>query len=196
MTSRKAEVARKTAETDISVKIDLDGSGKAAVQTSIPFFDHMLTLMAKHGFLDLEINAQGDTEVDFHHTVEDAGLTLGEALGKALGDRSGIKRYGQATVPMDEALATVSIDLCSRPYLVYQVDLSSPQSGGFDANLAEQFFRALAGAIPATLHLNLDYGSNLHHVLEALFKAFGRALGEASSADSRLKGVLSTKGSL
>ena len=196
MTSRKAEVARKTAETDISVKIDLDGSSTAAVQTSIPFFDHMLTLMAKHGFLDLEINAQGDTEVDFHHTVEDAGLTLGEALGKALGDRSGIKRYGQATVPMDEALATVSIDLCSRPYLVYQVDLSSPQSGGFDANLAEQFFRALAGAIPATLHLNLDYGSNLRHVLEALFKAFGRALGEASSADSRLKGVLSTKGSL
>jgi imidazoleglycerol-phosphate dehydratase len=156
----------------------------------------MLTLMAKHGFLTVNVEARGDTEIDLHHTVEDTGITLGEALNSALGDRSGIRRYGQATVPMDEALATVNIDLCSRPYLVYNVEATPGRDGTFDVDLAEQFFRALVSSLAATVHLNLHYGANQHHVLEALFKAFGRALAEAVSPDPRLKGVLSTKGSL
>ncbi len=196
MTQRRGERFRETAETKIKVVADLDGDGSAVVSTTIPFFDHMLTLMAKHGFLSLQVEASGDTEVDLHHTVEDTGITLGEALGEALGDRAGIRRYGQATVPMDEALATVSIDLCTRPYLVYNVKPLGGGAGGFDVDLAEQFFRALVNSMAATIHLNLHYGSNLHHALEALFKAFGRALGQAAGRDPRLEGVLSTKGRL
>jgi imidazoleglycerol-phosphate dehydratase len=166
------------------------------VRTTIPFFDHMLTLMARHGLLGLEIEASGDTDVDLHHTVEDVGITLGQALREALGDRAGIRRYGQAGVPMDEALASVHIDLVTRPYLVYNVPLTAGQAGGFDADLAEQFFRALVTNLKATVHLSLSYGSNQHHILEALFKAFGRAFGEAVTADPRIAGPLSTKGVL
>jgi len=193
---RKAEQTRQTSETCIRVSLDLEGDGSGRIDTTIPFFDHMLTLMAKHGFLNLEVEGQGDTDIDFHHTVEDTGITLGETLSEALGDRAGIRRYGRATVPMDEAMATVNIDLCSRPYLVYNVEPVSGRSGGFDIDLAEQFFRALVNSIPATVHFNLHYGSNEHHVLEAIFKAFGQALAVAVEVDPRIRGAFSTKGSL
>lgn len=193
---RKAQRFRETKETRIRTAIGLEGGGPARISTTIPFFDHMLELMARHGFFSLEIEAKGDTEVDLHHTVEDTGITLGEAVNEALGGREGIRRYGQASVPMDEALATVTVDLCSRPYLVYNVEPRSGQTGGFDIDLAEQFFRAIINSMAATVHFNLHYGTNQHHILEALFKAFGRALSEAVSIDPRLEGVLSTKGSL
>ena len=193
---RKAQRFRETKETTIRAAISLEGAGPSRISTTIPFFDHMLDLMARHGFFSLEIEAKGDTEVDLHHTVEDTGITLGEAVNEALGGREGIRRYGQATVPMDEALATVTVDLCSRPYLVYNVEPRSGQGGGFDIDLAEQFFRAIVNSMAATVHFNLHYGTNQHHILEALFKAFGRALSEAVSIDPRLEGVLSTKGSL
>lgn len=193
---RKGQRYRETSETKISLTVNLDGDGSSKIHTTIPFFDHMLTLMAKHGFFSIEIEASGDTEVDLHHTVEDTGIALGEALKEALGERAGIRRYGQATVPMDEALASVSIDLCSRPYLVYNVEPRTGGTGPFDIDLAEQFFRALVNSLAATVHLNLHYGTNQHHILEALFKAFGRALSDAVVAEPRLKGVLSTKGTL
>jgi imidazoleglycerol-phosphate dehydratase len=193
--ARTASLRRETTETRVAVTVDLEG-GPIQVRTSIPFFDHMLTLMAKHGLLGLEIEAAGDTEIDLHHTVEDVGITLGQALHKALGDRAGIRRYGQAGVPMDEALASANIDLVTRPYLVYDVSTAAGQAGGFDVDLAEQFFRALVTNLQATVHLSLRYGSNQHHILEALFKAFGRAFGEAATADSRISGPLSTKGVL
>jgi imidazoleglycerol-phosphate dehydratase len=192
---REARVHRKTTETDVRVAVDL-GGGPAVVRTTIPFFDHMLTLMARHGLLGLEIEASGDTEIDLHHTVEDVGIALGEALSQALGDRAGIRRYGQSGVPMDEALASAHVDLVTRPFLVYNVPPAAGQAGGFDVDLAEQFFRALVANLQATVHLALSYGSNQHHILEALFKAFGRALGEAATADPRISGPLSTKGVL
>jgi len=194
--TRTSERFRETKETKIRVVVDLDGGEPARIGTTIPFFDHMLGLMAKHGFLSLHIEARGDTEVDYHHTVEDTGIVLGEALNEALGNRSGIKRYGAATVPMDEALATVNIDLCSRPYLVFNVAEGAGHRGDFDIDLAEQFFRALVGSMALTLHVNLQYGSNGHHILEAVFKAFGRALAAAIAPEPRLSGVLSTKGTL
>lgn len=193
--TRTALIRRETTETRVSVSVDLDG-GPIQVSTTIPFFDHMLTLMARHGMLGLQIEASGDTDVDLHHTVEDVGISLGEAVRKALGDRAGIRRYGKAGVPMDEALANVHIDLVTRPYLVYKVPAAPGQPGGFDVDLAEQFFRALVTNLQATAHLSLEYGSNLHHILEALFKAFGRALGEAATIDPRISGPLSTKGQL
>jgi imidazoleglycerol-phosphate dehydratase len=192
---RTARIRRETTETRVAVGVGLE-AGTIQVRTTIPFFDHMLTLMARHGMMSLEIEAEGDTEIDLHHTVEDVGITLGEALRQALGDRAGIRRYGQAGVPMDEALASAHVDLVTRPYLVYNVPAAPGQAGGFDTALAEQFFRALATNLPATVHLNLQYGSNLHHVLEALFKAFGRALGDAATPDPRISGPLSTKGVL
>jgi imidazoleglycerol-phosphate dehydratase len=192
---REARVHRKTTETAVRVAVDL-GGGPAVVRTTIPFFDHMLTLMARHGLLGLEIEASGDTEIDLHHTVEDVGIALGEALSQALGDRAGIRRYGQSGVPMDEALASAHVDLVTRPFLVYNVPLGAGQAGGFDVDLAQQFFRALVANLQATVHLALSYGSNQHHILEALFKAFGRALGEAATADPRISGPLSTKGVL
>jgi imidazoleglycerol-phosphate dehydratase len=193
---RKAQRYRETTETKIRVSVNLDGGGPSRIATTIPFFDHMLDLMSRHGLFSLEIEASGDTEVDLHHTVEDTGITFGEALNEALGDRAGIRRYGQATVPMDEALAAVNIDLCSRPYLVYNVEPRAGQGGGFDIDMVEQFFRALVSTMAATVHFNLLYGTNQHHILETLFKAFGRALSEAVSSEPRLEGVLSTKGRL
>jgi imidazoleglycerol-phosphate dehydratase len=192
---RTARITRETTETKVAVAVGLEG-GPVRVRTTIAFFDHMLTLMARHGLLGLEIEASGDTDIDLHHTVEDVGITLGQALREALADRAGIRRYGQAGVPMDEALASAHVDLVTRPYLVYNVPAVPGQSGGFDIDLAEQFFRALVTHLQATVHLSLHYGSNQHHILEALFKAFGRALGEAVTSDPRISGPLSTKGVL
>ena len=193
--ARTASTTRETSETKVAVTVGIDG-GPIQVRTTIPFFDHMLALMARHGLIGLQIDAAGDTDIDFHHTVEDVGITLGQALRTALGDRAGIRRYGQAVVPMDEALASAHIDLVTRPYLVYNVPTVAGQAGGFDVDLAEQFFRALVTNLQATVHLSLSYGSNQHHILEALFKAFGRALGDAATADPRITGPLSTKGVL
>ena len=193
---RKAEIERKTKETQIQIFLDVDGTGKQEISTGIGFLDHMLTLFSAHGFFDLTVNARGDLEVDAHHTVEDVGLVLGEALSQALGDRQGIVRYGQAAVPMDEALATVTVDLSNRPYIVYNVPETTGTKGGFDTGLAKEFFRALANKAGMNLHINVAYGENEHHILEAVFKALARALDRAAGFDRRISGVRSTKGSL
>jgi len=193
---RGASVTRRTKETEISVELRIDGTGSAEIRTSVPFLDHMLELLAKHGFFDLKIRARGDTEVDSHHTVEDVGIVLGESLEKALGEKVGIARYGTGLVPMNESLAEVCVDLCGRVHLVYTVDLPRDKVGEFDVELVREFFRAFATSSGATLHITLRYGSNIHHSIEAIFKAFGRALDAATSLDKRLKGVLSTKGTL
>jgi len=191
---RKAKVERKTKETDIKVSINLDGDGKYAIDTSIAFVDHMLSLMSKHGLFDIKIKARGDIDVDYHHTVEDIGIVLGKAVKQALGDMKGISRYGQASVPMDEALASVSVDISGRPYLVYRVGF--PKKGkikNFDPDLIEDFLQAFAGNCSITLHVESTYGRNTHHIIEAIFKALGRALRQAVSIDPRVKGVPSTK---
>ncbi|MEJ5347289.1 MAG: imidazoleglycerol-phosphate dehydratase HisB [Desulfosoma sp.] len=193
---RQAMVERKTQETAISVKIVLDGTGMVDVDTGLPFFDHMLTLWAVHGLFDLTLRAQGDLEVDGHHTVEDVGICLGQALSKALGDRKGLRRYGTAFIPMDEALAQVSLDLSNRPYLVYRVPSLAERVGTFDSELVPEFFRALCQNGGITAHILVPYGANTHHILEAVFKAFGRALDEAASLDPRRSAVPSSKGVL
>jgi imidazoleglycerol-phosphate dehydratase len=193
---RSASTTRKTKETEISVEFRIDGAGNADVNTSVPFLDHMLELLAKHGFFDLKARARGDTEVDDHHTVEDVGIALGESLNKALGEKKSVARYGTALVPMNESLAEVCIDLCGRAHLVYNVDLPRDKVGEFDVELVQEFFRSFATSSAATLHITLRYGTNAHHSIEAIFKAVGRALGAATSLDKRVKGVLSTKGTL
>lgn len=193
---RTASVTRTTKETRVSVELAIDGNGKSAVSTGIPFMDHMLTLMNAHGFFDLTLDAKGDIEVDDHHTIEDVGIVLGEAFNKALGDRKGIKRYGKGSVPMDEALASVVIDLSNRPFLFYNVKLKRERVGRFEAQLVEEFFRAFVNQSGATLHINVMYGENTHHMLEAVFKALGQALDEATTLDHRIKDVRSTKGVL
>lgn len=194
--NRKADVERKTKETQISIKLLLDGTGKHEIDTGIPFFDHMLSLFSAHGFFDLTVKAKGDIEVDFHHTVEDVGLVLGDALNKALGDRKGIRRYGNFTVPMDDALTSVTIDLSNRPYLVYNVP-SIPNSGAaFNVALAREFFRAFSTKAGMNLHVNVFYGQDEHHIIESVFKAAGRALDQATSFDERITGICSTKGVL
>ncbi|MBI5055364.1 MAG: imidazoleglycerol-phosphate dehydratase HisB [Nitrospirae bacterium] len=196
--ARKAAVARKTKETDIKLGINLDGKGDYKINTSIPFVDHMLSLMAKHGHIDLTLEARGDIEVDYHHLVEDVGIVLGEAIKKALGEKLRIRRYGETVTPMDESLAQVVIDLSGRPYLVYKVRL--PKGNELIQNLGvslfEDFFRALSNNAGMNLHINLHYGRDPHHILEAIFKGFGRALREASEIHPRAKGVPSTKGTL
>ncbi len=195
--TRKASLERKTKETDIKVELKIDGTGKYDVKTGIPFLDHMLSLFSRHGLFDLKIRAKGDTEVDYHHTVEDIGIVLGDALKKALGDKKGIKRYGVAFIPMDEALASVSLDISGRPYLVYNVKLpKKAKLKDFDPELAEDFFRSVVNHSGITLHINLIYGRDTHHILEAIFKAFGRALDQATMIDTRIKGIPSTKGRL
>jgi imidazoleglycerol-phosphate dehydratase len=194
---RKVTETRKTRETDISLTLELDGRGKYAVATGIAFLDHMLELMSKHGLLDLTVKAKGDVHVDDHHTVEDVGLVLGAALKRALGDMKGVRRYGSARVPMDEALAEVSLDLSGRPFLVYQV--SYPKRSrikGFDVDLVQDFLQALSTAAGMTLHVLVPYGRNTHHMVEAVFKALGRAVREAVEVDPRVKGVPSTKGKI
>lgn len=193
---RAATVSRKTMETDITVSVQLDGSGITDVATGIGFFDHMLTLWARHGLFDLTVRMQGDLYVDGHHSVEDAGIVLGQALLKALGDKAGIKRYGTVFVPMDEALAMVSLDISGRPYLVFEGELPSVKIGEFDSELLEEFLRALAVHAGLTLHVRILYGKNAHHMVEAVFKALGRALDEATRKDERIVGVMSTKGML
>lgn len=194
--NRIAEIDRITKETQIKVTINLDGSGKHAIQTGVGFFDHMLTLFCVHGLFDLDISAKGDIEVDYHHTVEDVGLVVGKAIDKALGERKGITRYGQATIPMDDALAQAVIDLSNRPYLVFRLPAVMPQQNGFDASLTKEFFRALAQKSGMNLHINVAYGDNWHHMVEAVFKAFARALRQGVTLDARVKGIPSSKGSL
>lgn len=196
MSERKSEIKRTTKETDISIALNIDGTGISEINTGVGFLDHMLTLFSRHGFFDMTIKAKGDIEVDQHHTVEDAGICLGQAFIKASGDKAGIRRYGNATIPMSDSLATVVIDLCDRPFLVYNVSLKNQKVGDFDTELVEEFFHAFANNAGATLHINLAYGNNTHHIIEAIFKAFGRALDQATSYDERIKGVLSTKGTL
>ena len=193
---RNAEVTRKTKETDVYVKIDLDGTGVSDISTSIPFFDHMLDLLAVHGFMDLTVKAAGDTDVDYHHTVEDVGLVLGEALADALGDRKGIHRYGGASVPMDEALTRVNVDLSNRPYLVYNVPEGLRVKGNFDVFLAKEFFRAFSVKGGLNLHVNTEYGENEHHVVESIFKALAGALNAAVTLRKGLTETLSSKGAL
>lgn len=193
---RTAVLARQTAETDISLELNIDGTGKTQVATGVGFFDHMLTLWTKHGFFDLQLKADGDLYVDCHHTVEDTGIVLGQALSNALGDKTGIKRYGTAYVPMDEALVMVSLDISGRPYLVYDVSISAGMIGSYDTEMTEEFLRAFAFNAGLTLHVRLIHGKNAHHIVEAVFKALGRALDEATRKDERIIGVMSTKGML
>ena len=193
---RTATVERRTKETDIRIELGVDGTGRAAVETGIPFLDHMLELFAKHGFFDLAVRARGDLAVDYHHTVEDVGLTLGQALRRALGDKAGIRRFGEATVPLDEALVTAVVDLSGRPYLVYDVRIAQAKIGHFDVELIHDFLLALANEAAMNLHVRMASGRNPHHVVEAAFKALARALDAATQRDPRVKGVLSTKGTL
>ena len=193
---RKAKVERKTRETDVAVELAIDGSGKSSISTSVPFLDHMLELFARHGLFDLTVRAKGDIAVDYHHTVEDIGIALGECLKKALGDCKGIRRYGEATVPMDESLSTVVLDICNRPGLVYDTPLTREKVGTFDVELVKEFFSALAKNSGIALHIKAPYGENAHHIIEAIFKAFARALDMATTVDERIVGVMSTKGKL
>lgn len=194
---RKAIIERKTKETDIRMSLNLDGKGVYSIKTSIPFMDHMLSHVAKHGFFDLTVKARGDTEIDFHHTVEDLGIAFGQALKKALGTSRGIRRYGEATVPMDETLAQVAMDLSGRPYLAYGMELPKKYKlKDFDPGLIEDFFRSVVNHAGINLHVRLLYGRDVHHMLEATFKAFGRALDQATGLDARVKGVPSTKGKI
>jgi imidazoleglycerol-phosphate dehydratase len=193
---RSAKTERKTKETVIAVELELDGGGAAEIDTGMPFFNHMLDIFTRHGLFDIKIKAKGDIEVDYHHTVEDVGLTLGEAFKQALGDKQGISRFGEATVPLDEALAHVVVDLSGRPYLAYNVKIRPGRVGDFDTDLPHEFFQALANQLGMNLHMNVTQGENPHHIIEACFKALARAMGKATRVDERIKGVLSTKGSL
>ncbi len=193
---RFASKNRTTAETAISVEWALDGRGNNAIQTSIPFLDHMLNLLGKHGFFDLKVEAKGDIEIDDHHTIEDIGIVMGQVLNQALGKKEGIARFGFASVPLDETLAQVTVDLSGRPYLVYNVSLPTRYIKSFDLGLFEDFFQAFVSQGGLNLHVNVLYGRNPHHVMEAVFKAFAKALDQAVQRDCRVTGVLSTKGSL
>lgn len=193
---RKGQVHRQTKETDISMAINIDGSGTAAIKTGVSFMDHMLTLFTVHGFFDLSVSGVGDVEVDDHHTVEDLGICLGQAVKSALGDFSSIRRYGHSVIPMDEALARVTIDISNRPYLHYEVSIKDQKVGSFDTALAKEFLWALALHGGLSLHVELLHGENAHHIIEAIFKALGRAFDQATTVDTRVHGQLSSKGSL
>jgi len=194
--TRSATIERITSETKIQLSLNIDGSGQTAICTSAPFLDHMLNLFARHGLFDLNVEACGDIDIDFHHTVEDIGIVLGDAFKQALGDKKGICRYGQATVPMDETLANAVVDISGRPYLVYHVMLPKVKIGDFDVELAREFFQAFANHCGMNLHINVMYGDNVHHILEACFKAVARAMDMATRFDPRVEGVMSTKGVL
>ncbi len=193
---REAKLSRETRETAIKAALKLDGTGRHSIDTTIPFLDHMIRLMTVQGLFDLKVKARGDTEVDFHHTVEDVGICLGKALKQALGKKEGIRRYGSAFVPMDESLASVHVDLSGRPCLVYDCTLRRKKIGSFDTELVKEFFQGLVNNAAITLHVRIVYGNNGHHMVESLFKACGRALREAASKDEKVRGVLSTKGRL
>lgn len=194
--NRCAELHRSTAETDVRLALDLDGTGAGDRSTGVGFFDHMLDLLARHGGLDLDVTVRGDLQTGAHHTVEDTGLVLGSALHEALGDRVGIERYGHAVIPMDEALANVALDLSGRPLLVFSGALAAGRTGGFEHELLEEFMRAVASTARMTLHVSIETGSNTHHIIEACFKALGRALRSAVRVDPGAAGVPSTKGTL
>lgn len=194
--TRQARIHRVTKETDITLNLNLDGSGKASISTGIGFFDHMLNSFARHGFFDLEVTVKGDLEVDTHHTVEDVGIVLGQAIAQAAGDKAGIRRYGSQILPMDESLILCSLDLCGRPYLGYDLRLEREFVGDFETEMAREFFYAVSYGGMMNLHLRQLSGENCHHILEAAFKALGRALDEATGMDPRIRGVLSTKGAL
>ena len=193
---RTGTVERKTKETEIVVAVDLEGSGKAEIETGMPFFNHMLDSFSRHGLFDIKLQARGDLEVDYHHTVEDVGLALGEAFKKALGDKQGIRRFGEASCPLDETLAKVVIDLSGRPYLSYNVKIRPGRVGSFDTDLPHEFYAAFTNQLGMNLHIDVIRGENPHHIIEACFKAFARAMDMATSFDERIRGVLSTKGSL
>jgi imidazoleglycerol-phosphate dehydratase len=193
---REAQVARRTKETDITLSLRLEGEGGGNISTTVPFFDHMLALFARHGGFDLSVAAKGDTEVDFHHLVEDVGICLGDAFRKSLGTLSGIARYAFASVPMIESLANVSVDVSARPHLVFHCPLKSEKVGAFDVELVEEFLRAFSQSSGVCVHVNVPYGSNAHHTIEAVFKALARAMADAVRIDPRVKGVPSTKGVL
>ena len=193
---RTAKIERSTKETQITATLNLDGTGMCQVETGIGFFDHMLTLFCVHGIFDLQLRAVGDIEVDYHHTVEDVGLVLGEAINNALGERAGIARYGSAVIPMDDALASIALDLSKRPYLILREANPMPLQNAFDASLAREFFRAVSQRAGMNLHIGIAYGDNWHHMIEAVFKGFGRALRQAAAPDQRVSGVPSSKGSL
>jgi len=193
---RTAKVSRKTKETDITVELEIDGAGQASIQTGMPFFNHMLDSFSRHGFFNIQIAAKGDLEVDFHHTVEDVGLALGQAFKDALGDKHGIRRFGEASCPLDEALSEVVVDLSGRPYLYYNVKIRPGRVGDFDTDLPHEFYAAFANQLGMNLHIDVPRGENPHHIIEACFKAFARAMDTATQVDPRVQGVLSTKGSL
>lgn len=194
--NRSATIERNTSETKIRLSLSLDGSGETAIRSGVPFLDHMLNLFARHGLFDLSVEAAGDIQIDFHHTVEDIGIVLGDAFRQALGDKKGICRYGQVMVPMDETLVSAVADISGRPYLVYNVALPKAKVGDFDVELAQEFFQAFVNHCGMNLHINLLYGDNLHHIIEACFKAVGRAMDMATRVDPRVDGVMSTKGVL
>jgi imidazoleglycerol-phosphate dehydratase len=191
---RKAFIKRKTAETEISLNLNIDGSGENNISTGVGFLNHMLNLFARHGLIDLEVMAHGDLDVDAHHTVEDVGIVLGQALKEALGDKKSIRRYGTSFVPMDEALAMTAIDIGGRPYLVFDCSFTADKVGEMDTELVEEFFRAISLNSGMNIHIKAFYGRNNHHMAEAIFKSFGRALDEACRLDARIEGVMSTKG--
>lgn len=194
--SRSAKIVRKTTETDIQLEIDLDKPAGSKIATSIPFFDHMLDLFSRHGLFKLVVKSKGDTEIDDHHLVEDLGICLGQAVSQALGQKISINRYGSASVPMDECLCRLDMDISGRPYLIYKVKYERRKIGGFDPALVKEFFKAFTDHSGITLHINMAYGSNSHHIIEAVFKAFGRALRQAVNLSKDIDGVLSTKGRL
>jgi imidazoleglycerol-phosphate dehydratase len=193
---RTGTVERKTKETEIIAVVDIEGSGKAEIETGMPFFNHMLDSFSRHGLFDIKLQAKGDLEVDYHHTVEDVGLALGEAFKRALGDKQGIRRFGEASCPLDETLAKVVIDLSGRPYLSYNVKIRPGRVGSFDTDLPHEFYAAFTNQLGMNLHIDVIRGENPHHIIEACFKAFARAMDMATAFDERIKGVLSTKGSL
>ncbi|SFP47897.1 imidazoleglycerol-phosphate dehydratase [Butyrivibrio proteoclasticus] len=196
MGERIASVIRKTKETDISIKLNIDGTGEAKIETGIGFFDHMLKAFAKHGLFDLEVKVKGDLDVDGHHTVEDTGIALGQALLQALGDKKGIRRYGSEILPMDESLVLAAVDLCGRPYLAMDAAFTAPMVGDFDTQLVNEFFYAVSYSAMMNIHLRVLTGSNDHHKIEAIFKAFAKAVDTATTVDPRITDVLSTKGAL
>lgn len=193
---RSAKVSRKTSETDIHLELNIDGTGKPNIESGVGFFDHMLILMTKHGLFDLDVKCHGDLQVDQHHTVEDIGIALGQAFLESLGTKEGITRYATVTTPMDEALSTVSIDISGRAYLVFNVEGLKDKVGNFDTELVQEFFQAFASNAKVTLHINLAYGDNTHHMIESIFKGFGRCLDQATWKNPRIQGIPSTKGSL
>jgi len=194
--NRESIVKRKTSEVEVYTKINIDGEGKYKIDTGIPFFNHMLEQLAKHGLFDIEISAKGDTEIDFHHTVEDVGIALGEAFSQALGDKKGIRRYGFSSIPFDETLSSSSLDLSGRPFFIFKVDMPSTKVGEFDVELTREFFQSFTNNIKANIHIETKYGTNNHHIIESIFKSIAKSLDLATTYDPRSNTIPSTKGNL